>query len=136
MKNLKKGFTLIELLVVIAIIGVLSSIIVVSVNTARGKGANAAIKSNLNAIRSQAEVYYDSSPTGYTGVCNDTQIQNIKTNVDNLSLNTATCNSDSVSWAFSSPLKIQENSNDYWCVDSTGGGFGTANALGGDLFCS
>ncbi len=57
--NLKKGFTLIELLVVIAIIGILSSVVLASLNSARAKGGDAAIKANLNGIRAQAELYYD-----------------------------------------------------------------------------
>lgn len=59
--NLKKGFTLIELLVVIAIIGLLSSVVLASLNTARSKGRDATIKSELQAIRSQAEIYFDST---------------------------------------------------------------------------
>jgi prepilin-type N-terminal cleavage/methylation domain-containing protein len=55
-----KGFTLIELLVVIAIIGVLASVVLASLNTARAKGADAAIKSNLANLRAQAEMNYDS----------------------------------------------------------------------------
>lgn len=58
---MKKGFTLIELLVVIAIIGVLSSVVLASLNTARSKGSDAAIKSNLANIRAQAEIYYDTN---------------------------------------------------------------------------
>lgn len=65
-KNSKKGFTLIELLVVVAIIGVLASVVLASLNTARAKGANAAIKANMANIRAQAEIVYDStSPNGY-----------------------------------------------------------------------
>lgn len=55
----QKGFTLIELLVVIAIIGLLSSVVLASLNTARAKGADASIKSNVANIATQAEVQYD-----------------------------------------------------------------------------
>ena len=60
-----KGFTLIELLVVIAIIGVLSSIVLSSLNTARNKGGDAAVKSNLDSVRAQAELFYDSNNNKY-----------------------------------------------------------------------
>src|SRR5436190_21568538 len=66
------GFTLIELLVVIAIIGILSSVVLASLNTARGKGANAAVKSNLSNLRAQGEIVYDNLGTGsYAQVCVD-----------------------------------------------------------------
>jgi prepilin-type N-terminal cleavage/methylation domain-containing protein len=58
-KTTNKGFTLIELLVVIAIIGILSSVVLASLNTARNKGADAAIKSQLAGLRAQAEILYD-----------------------------------------------------------------------------
>src|SRR3989344_9319845 len=55
----QSGFTIIELLVVIAIIGVLASIILVALNSARNKGTDAKVKANLSALRTQAELFYD-----------------------------------------------------------------------------
>ena len=52
-----RGFTLIELLVVIAIIGVLSAVVLASLNTARSKGNDAGVKANLNAVNVQAALY-------------------------------------------------------------------------------
>jgi prepilin-type N-terminal cleavage/methylation domain-containing protein len=54
----KRGFTLIELLVVIAIIGILSAVVLASLNTARNKGSDAAIQSDLSTIQTEAEIYY------------------------------------------------------------------------------
>jgi prepilin-type N-terminal cleavage/methylation domain-containing protein len=57
----QKGFTLIELLVVIAIIGLLSSLAIVSLNSARDKANDVQIKSDLAQIRTIAELTTDGS---------------------------------------------------------------------------
>lgn len=56
-----RGFTLVELLVVIAIIGISSAVVLAALNTARSKGNDAAAKSNLGTIQTQAAIYYDSN---------------------------------------------------------------------------
>jgi len=56
-----KGFTLIELLVVIAIIGILSSVVLASLNSARKKGRDAHRVSDLRQIRTALELYYDTN---------------------------------------------------------------------------
>jgi type II secretion system protein G len=54
----QKGFTLIELLIVIAIIGVLSSVIVASLNQGRIKARDAKRIQDLATIRTALELYY------------------------------------------------------------------------------
>jgi len=57
----KGGFTLIELLVVIAIIGILSSVVLVSLNSARQKGTNGRIQEETNQLRTQLESDFNGS---------------------------------------------------------------------------
>lgn len=56
-----RGFTLIELLVVIAIIGMLSSVVLASLNSARAKARDARRLSDLNQLRTALELYRDSN---------------------------------------------------------------------------
>ena len=65
----KRGFTLIELLVVIAIIGVLASIVLASLDSARKKGRDARRLSDIKQLQLALELYYDSNnafPVGDT----------------------------------------------------------------------
>ena len=58
MKRYTKGFTLIELLVVIAIIGILASVVLVSLQSARKKGNDARVISSVQQMRTQLESDY------------------------------------------------------------------------------
>ncbi len=55
----KQGFTLIELLVVIAIISLLSTVVLASLGTARGKGKDAKRVAGLKQVQIALEMYYD-----------------------------------------------------------------------------
>lgn len=60
-KKKNKGFTLIELLVVIAIIGILSSVVLASLNTARRKSRDAKRISDLKQLQLALEFYFDAN---------------------------------------------------------------------------
>ncbi len=62
MKN-KKGFTLVELLVVIAIIGILSSVAVVNLNSARDKAKRAAVLASLSGLAPAIQLCLDTNST-------------------------------------------------------------------------
>jgi type II secretion system protein G len=56
-----KGFTLIELLVVIAIIGMLSAIVLSSLNTARARARDAKRLQDIHQIQLALELYYNAN---------------------------------------------------------------------------
>jgi type II secretion system protein G len=60
-KQSNKGFTLIELLVVIAIIGILSSVVLASMNSARKKARDARRQQDLRGLATALELAFDSN---------------------------------------------------------------------------
>jgi|SRR3990167_2583085 len=141
MSKRNKGFTLIELLVVIAIIGILSSVVLASLNTARGKGSDAAVKATMANARAQAELYYDSNTQSYLGVCaaagtavpggvatilagavtnsNDANaaVDNVNTTATGATV--AVCHDIAGKWAAEMPFKSNGGTT-FYCVDYSG----------------
>lgn len=135
MSHSRPAFTLIELLVVIAIIGVLSATVLVSLNAARTKGGDAAVKGNLSNARTQAELFYSVSSDSFANVCANTTVSNVKSiysmvlaaaqaaGLSSFSRDTigttanAVCNDIATGWAAQVPLKSPAG---VMCVDSNG----------------
>ena len=137
-----RGFTLIELLVVIAIIGILASIILASLATARSKGNNASVESELQSIQQQAELDNSGGFYAYpaggsaistaivgTSLCASTTnsvfadpkiMQIITGAMSNAAASISACaeTSGGSAWAVAVPLATDKALA--WCVDSSG----------------
>jgi len=133
------GFTLLELLVVVAIIAIVISVTLVSLNTSKNKGADAAVKSNLSTVRGQSELFYANNdnkflPSGGSNfgiatcpiynASGTNMLSNNKTIADAIAeavkrgTNGSSCYNSSLNWAVAVGLK--SNATLSWCVDSGG----------------
>lgn len=120
-----RAFTLIELLVVVAIIGILSSVVLVSLNGARLKGKDTRVISDVRQLRTQAEADFTSNYNPSFSAANTF----VSTGNYAVLIADATANGGAVSVVTnaSSPFisyaiygKLVSNPSAYFCQDSTG----------------
>lgn len=119
--NRKAGFTLIELLVVIAIIGIIATVIMTFLFSARDKSKDSSIKQELNHLRTQASLYQavhgEFEPIN--GNCNDGMFadEKIRPLLENADPDNNLCWSSGSKFIVAVPLK--SDSTKLWCVDSS-----------------
>lgn len=79
----QKGFTLVELLVVIAIIGVLATLVLLQLGTARARARDTKRIADVNQIRTAVESYFEDNGGSYPTVIDATTLSKYLTKVPN-----------------------------------------------------
>lgn len=116
-----------ELLVVVAIIGILAAIVLVSLNSARNKGKNAAIKAQMAQLRSAGEMFNEDN-SGFTGWCADAEEGRISQGAIDAGGTGYACSDSAGAWA--AGIALVGTGSGYWCTDSTGASKPEVAALG------
>jgi prepilin-type N-terminal cleavage/methylation domain-containing protein len=124
--NSAHGFTLIELLVTITIMGILASVVLSSLNSARDKGVDAKVRANLAGFSANSSIYFDDNNGTYLGFCSSPNILDSLNSATSSVASIATpggmgdgeCYDSNAAWA--AWVNMREASTTAWCVDSEG----------------
>jgi len=138
-KSFKRGFTLIELLVVVAIVGILAAITLGYLSSAKSRGEETAVKSNLATARTAIEMFFLNNgntylPSGHSSVAGTTCPTYNDGTINMFSLNKdiagsiaeavkrgdygSYCYNSDAKWAVAVGLKLATNKS--WCIDVSG----------------
>jgi len=120
----KKGFTLIELLVVIAIIGLLSTLAVVALGSARAKARDAKRLSDLKQVQTALELYYTDN-NAYPTAATSTILGSAST----ACLNSAGFAATGCTNAYMGSVPADPGSNSYAYTSATGATYSIAATL-------
>ncbi len=122
----QKGFTLIELMVVIAIIGILASILIVSLRQASDRSKNAKIVTDIVQIRKIAVRMYAEELIGYVNLCGEDSsnlnsedypdLGTLQRDIEGFN-SVITCYADKDSYCISASFMADDQ---YFCIDDEG----------------
>jgi type II secretion system protein G len=76
-KHRSRGFTLIELLVVVAIIGMLASVVLASLGSARAKARDTRRLADIRQVQTALELYYSSNSSRYPSTGTGNYLANV-----------------------------------------------------------
>lgn len=112
-----KSSTAIVIVIVIAlvilVIGILSSVVLASLSTARSKGQEAAKRADIVSLQAKAELYAGEHNDSFVGFCQTDDIKSLSKYQTNVV--TYECNDSEKQWVVTVPVGIN-----FACIDSTG----------------
>lgn len=131
----RRGFTIVELLIVVAIIGILATIVIVSLREASDRARNTKIVTSVTQIRKVAEDMYIQESSGYESLCLSgglniayTDIlETLKDDIEKFGGSNIVCYSSRYSYCVSTLMT--GSTAKYFCIDSDGNNIeSTSNA--------